>query len=301
MTYRPVPPVAAPAPRPLPRTAPVPAAATARRVPPLLARLSRPGLGILYAALFLLLTVVYGTSRGGHWGEVGAALAGAPDQIADAAGFRIRQIVINGRQQVSNGEILAALQFHPGRSLPFIDAAAARRRLIANPLVQDATVRKLYPDKIEITLDERHPFALWQHAGQLYVIADDGKTIEKATGRFANLPLVVGDGAASHAHEILDALAAAPTLKGRVYAAVRVGDRRWNLRLNNGLDVKLPAHGLAAAVQHLAQLDSTYKLLERDITDVDLRFAGKVTVRLSDEAAKAEAEARKKAKKKGVS
>jgi cell division protein FtsQ len=268
---------------------------------PLLERAARPGVGIALAGLFLGLTLLYGATRGDHWHEVGASLAAAPDEIADAMGFQIRQVVIDGRHELSDAEILQALDFRAGRSLPFLDVDAARQRLMANPLVQTATVRKLYPDKIEIKLVERHPFALWQRDGQLYVIADDGTVIDKASGRFANLPLVVGHGADEHAHEILDALAQVPDLKSRIYAAVRVGDRRWNLRLDNGIDVKLPERGMPEALQRLGHLDATDKLLEREITEVDMRFPERLTVRLTDEAAKAEADARKKAKKRGTS
>ncbi|HVV91798.1 MAG TPA: cell division protein FtsQ/DivIB [Hyphomicrobiales bacterium] len=258
----------------------------------------RPGRGILYAGLLLGLTLVYGTSRGGHWGEVGSALFTVPDAIASAAGFGIRQITVDGRRALTDHEILDALQFGHGRSLVFLDLGAARHRLMDNPLVKDATLRKLYPDRLVIHVTERDAYALWQHDGKFFVIAQDGTTIMPADGRFPHLPLVVGVGADAHAHEILSALDAVPALKDRVYAAVRVGDRRWNLRLDNGVDVKLPNQDFDQALKQLAGLDASDKLLERDITEVDLRRADRMTVRLSDAAAKAEADAMAKTKKK---
>lgn len=257
----------------------------------------RPGRGLLYAALLLGLTLIYGISRGGHWGEVGDGLFTVPDQLASAAGFGIRQITVDGRHALTDREILGALEFGNGRSLVFLDLADARGRLLQNPLVKDATLRKLYPDRLLIHVTERPAYALWQHDGKFFVIAADGTTIMPADGRFPHLPLVVGVGADAHAHEILSALDAVPALKKRVYAAVRVGDRRWNLRLDNGIDVKLPDQDYAQALQTLAGLDTSDKLLERDITEVDLRWPSRMTVRLSDAAAKAEAEALAKAKK----
>lgn len=249
----------------------------------------------LFAATF-----AYGATLGDHWGAVRTALVQLPDTVAGAAGFRITSIAVDGRRALTDREILAALDFGSGRSTLFLDASAARDRLMAYPIVQDAAVRKLYPDKLAIDIVEREPYALWQRNGELVVIASDGKMIDIARdGRFSDLPLVVGRGADETAAEILDVLALYPDFQSKVYAAVRVGDRRWNLRLTNGMDVKLPETGVSSAVARLIAADKDSKLFDRDIVEVDMRRMDRVTVRLSDSAAQAIAEAEKKAAKKG--
>jgi cell division protein FtsQ len=74
---------------------------------------------------------------------------------------------------------------------------------------------------------------------------------------------------------------------------VLVGERRWNLRLNNGIDVKLPETGVADALDQLAALDRDKQLLSRDITIVDLRLPDRVVVRLTEAVAQAREEALK--------
>jgi cell division protein FtsQ len=81
---------------------------------------------------------------------------------------------------------------------------------------------------------------------------------------------------------------------------VLVGERRWNLRLKNGMDVRLPESDMATALERLVALDREKNLITRDIVTIDLRLADRVTVRLSDAAAQARIEALK-AKKKGGS
>ena len=81
-------------------------------------------------------------------------------------------------------------------------------------------------------------------------------------------------------------------------ASILVAERRWNLRLTNGIDVRLPETDVAAALDRLVALDRDKKLLSRDITMVDLRLPDRVTVRLSDAAAQARDEALKANKKK---
>jgi cell division protein FtsQ len=99
--------------------------------------------------------------------------------------------------------------------------------------------------------------------------------------RFAKLPLVVGAGAPEHTAELLAMLATQPELQAQVKAAVRVGERRWNLRLANGCDVKLPEERPAAAWAELARLEREFGILERDLSVIDLRVPAQLLVRLA--------------------
>lgn len=260
----------------------------------LVSQLTRPGVGWAGVAVLLATTGVYGATVGERWGEVGELAQSAPEAFARGSGFTIARIEVEGRKVVTNNEILAALGYEPGQSLMSLDVAAARETLLANPLIKQATIRKLYPDRLSVQISERVPFALWQVGEKLSVIAADGTVIEAAgDSRFVNLPLVVGAGADISASRILKALEPHAELRDKVYAAVRVGSRRWNLRLKNGMDVKLPEEALDAALAQVAELDRSQKITDRDITELDLRRDGLVTVRLSDDAAAAMAAASK--------
>ena len=68
------------------------------------------------------------------------------------------------------------------------------------------------------------------------------------------LPLVVGQGAPVAAESLLNELAKRPDIAGRVMASVRVGERRWNLRMKNGADVMLPEGHEVAALDRLLQI-----------------------------------------------
>jgi len=77
-----------------------------------------------------------------------------------------------------------------------------------------------------------------------------------------------------------------------------VGERRWNLRLKNGIDVRLPESDVAPALERLVALDREKNLITRDIVAIDLRLADRVTVRLTDAAAQARMDASKEKAKK---
>jgi cell division protein FtsQ len=249
--------------------------------------------------VLLAATLGYGVVAGGHLADVVAWFKDARDQAANAAGFRIAAIALTGPKEVSREEVLTTAGVTGHASLLFLDADAARTRLLANPWIADAAVFKLYPDRLQITITERQAFALWQKDGRVAVIASDGTMLEPfVEDRYLDLPLVVGKGAERQASDLLAVLDRYPEIRAQVRASVLVAERRWNLRLVSGIDVRMPESDVARALDQLVALERDKKLLSRDIVAVDLRLPDRVTVRLSDAAAQAREEAFKDKKKK---
>jgi cell division protein FtsQ len=252
------------------------------------------GFGVAATVLIIGGSLAYGAVRGQHIPAVIDWLKDARDVAANSAGFRIAAIALSGQKEVSREQILSTAGVTGNASLLFLDADAARIRLMANPWIADAAVLKLYPDRLQISVTERQAFALWQKDGHVNVIAADGTVLESyVQDRFLGLPLVVGRGAERQAKDFLTFLDRYPDIRGMLRASVMVAERRWNLRLINGIDVRLPESDVRGALDRLMALDRDKKLLSRDITMIDLRLPDRVTVRLSDTAAAARDEALK--------
>ncbi len=246
------------------------------------------GFGLAATVAVLIGAVVLGVMKGGHSDEVLQALSDTRNAAANALGFRITSVAITGRKQLTQDEILAVGGVNGRSSLLFLDAAAARDKLKAEPWISDATVQKLYPGQLQIDITERTPFALWQENGRVSVISSDGTVLEPYVARrFVSLPLVVGKGAETRARDFLGLLAQYPQVKSQVKAIVFVGERRWNLRLADGIDVRLPEFEVEKALATLSKMDKETGLFSRDITAIDMRLPDRLTVRLSEEAAKA--------------
>src|SRR6516165_9493147 len=96
-----------------------------------------------------------GIIKGGHVEEFTAALSDTRNALANSAGFRITSVVINGRKQLTQDEVLGIGGVSGRSSLLFLDAAAVRDRLKANPWIADATVLKFYPGQLQIDIVER--------------------------------------------------------------------------------------------------------------------------------------------------
>jgi cell division protein FtsQ len=257
-----------------------------------------PGFGTAASALLVAVTLGYGAVVGDHVPAVIDWLKDARDGAANAMGFRIGAVSLTGPKQISREEVLTTAGVTGRASLLFLDAEAARDRLLANPWIADAAVLKLYPDRLQITITERQAFALWQKDGRLSVIAADGTVLQPfIEDRYLRLPIVVGRGAQRQAKDFLAILEKYPDIRAQLRASILVAERRWNLRLMNGIDVRLPERGVEQALARLVTLDRDKKLLSRDILSVDLRLADRVTVRLSDAAAQAREEVFKDKKK----
>ena len=256
------------------------------------------GVGASAAVLLLVASAGYGAVRGDHLLTIAANVQDICDSAANAMGFGISEIALDGRHNLSRKAILASAGITGSTSLLFLDAHAARARLMKNPWVAEATVLKLYPGRLRIGITERKPFALWQMDRHVSLIAADGTVLEPfAPHRFLSLPLVVGKGAEHEAQDFLALVKRYPLIARQVQAVALVAERRWNLYLKDGVEVLLPEDRPAHALGTLVDLARTKKLLTRDIVNVDLRLADRVTVRLSDAAYATREEAIKAAEK----
>ena len=216
--------------------------------------------------------------------QPGSTVASWRERLGATTSLVVQDIVIEGRAKTPEPMLRAALGVSRGDRLLGFSLEAARTRIEGLTWVQHATIERRLPGTVVVTLQERRPFAVWQTGGRFVLIDRAGQVVAeqdpvKDAAAFATLPLVVGPGAPEHAAALLDQLAAQPTLRARVVAAVRVGERRWNLRLNNGADVLLPEGNEVAAMGRLMEMHTAQALLDRPLQTLDLRLPDRLVVR----------------------
>jgi len=256
----------------------------------ILDRLATPGAAAALSVALLSATGVYGAIKGGHYAAFVARQGEPADVIAKSLGFSINAVTISGAHELKEQNILSISGIGPRNSLLFLDAAKIRANLKLLPIVKEASITKLYPDRLLIEIEERVPFALWQNDGALRIVAEDGVVLGSIQDRrFVHLPFVAGDGANEKIGEYLALLEAAGDLRERILAGVRVASRRWTLKLTNGIDILLPERDAEAAMARLADLQRVHHILDKDVLSLDLRQPDRVAARLSEEAAAARA------------
>ncbi len=218
-----------------------------------------------------------------HSGWVAHGIAAAGDGLlamTARAGLKVEDVLVEGRARSRRSEILEILGIKRDAPILAFDPHAAKQRLEALPWVGNATVERRLPRVIYLRLVEREPLALWQHEGRLAVIDRSGRVIPGVPAEtHARLPLVVGEDAAVHAVEMLAMLASEAELNNRVAALVRVRNRRWNVRLQGGIDVRLPEGDPAGAWAQLARIQREHDVLGRDVVTIDMRMPDRLIVR----------------------
>ena len=201
-----------------------------------------------------------------------------------ALGLTVDDIEVEGRTTTDTATILAALGAHAGSPILAVNPAHAKQQLEALPWVRSASIERRLPSTIYVRLVERIPLAVWQHDKKWELIDRDGTVIPVSDlSRFANLPTVVGGDQARHsAADLIDLLSSEPDLAARVTAIILVGDRRWDLRIDNAIEVMLPEDDAAGAWTRLAKLERINRLLQRDVQTVDMRLPDRLVMRVND-------------------
>jgi len=209
---------------------------------------------------------------GGYIGRSVHAVGDGLDSLISEAGFGISDIHISGYRRTPYQSVIAALGMQPGQSIFGADLGAAYERLSRLPWVASVEVMRRYPDSIFVTIVEKRPFALWQSPQGVVVVERNGKVI---TGddieKFARLPKLVGTGAPEAAAELIDAVASHRAVAARVAVYQRQSERRWNLVLDDGVVVQLPEAGWQDQLGALEHLIIDSGILERNLTEIDLR------------------------------
>ena len=194
------------------------------------------------------------------------------------AGFGISEIHITGNRRTPYKQILEVLAMQPGQSIFSADLFGARNRLARLDWIASAEVHRRYPDAIFVTLVEKRPFALWQAPmnargeAPIALVERNGNVITtRDLEKFSRLPKLVGEGAPQSAAELVDAVKSHRAISARTAAFARISARRWNLILDDGVIVKLPEAGWDKQLAALEHLIIDNGILERDVTEIDLR------------------------------
>jgi cell division protein FtsQ len=244
--------------------------------------------GGLALAVSLVSGLGFWLGSSGVAAHVGGTLLDRALALTGHLGFAVREVYAEGRVRTDPEALRAKLGIAVGQPILTVDPTATRARLEQLPWVEQASVERLLPDRIEVRLVERQPLALWQRADRFALVDRGGAIIAPDADlsiRWGQLRVLVGEQAPRHAARLFALLSTEPELWARVAAATWVGDRRWTLRLDNRIDVLLPEQNMLQAWRFLAQKAREEALLERAISVVDLRFLpNRLRLRLDPEA-----------------
>jgi len=199
--------------------------------------------------------------------------------ISANAGLVLDDIQVQGRAHTPQASLLAALNLQIGTPILGIGLRQLHSNISKIGWVEDVIVERRLPSTIYLTLRERVPIALLQNNDQHKLIDRSGAIIDGADpGHFTHLTVVAGENAAPHAAAILAILKTEPELFSEVWAVSYRSQRRWDVHLKNGMEIRLPETDPVTAWSRLAVIDRKKAITNRDLAVIDLRVPQQLIV-----------------------
>lgn len=202
-------------------------------------------------------------------------------QAARLPAFALREVRVGGElRHVTREQVENVVQRELRGNFITVDLAATRAAFGQLPWVRSVSVRRHWPARLEVALEEHVPFARWGSAalvntqGEVFAAAYDGE-----------LPVFVGpEGAAREIAIQYRYFQRSLAAIGEVPVEVQVTARRaWQLRLRSGLTIALGRESIEARLaRFVASHGRTVGRLGRRIDYVDLRYANGFAVRIPE-------------------
>ena len=220
-----------------------------------------------------------------HGAALNTAIFQAFEVCTARLGCKLEDVVVEGRRHTDKNQILTLLQLKRGHPLVSLNLEEARQKLKILPWIKAVRIERKFPATLVIRLSEKDPISLWHNAGKTYLIDRDGDRVEtKEAHKYKDLPQITGSKAPSHMKDFFSLLEKFPALKARVTGATHLRSTRWNIRLDNKIDVKLPERHAGEALARLCEFEH-HQLMKQKIMSIDMRLPGQLILRLTPEAA----------------
>jgi cell division protein FtsQ len=192
-------------------------------------------------------------------------------------GLTLENVYLEGQVFVSKDTIIRSIGVQVGDPILAIPLDKIKKKLEKNSWIKHAVIDRQLPNTIYIGIVERNPIAIGQYNGKLFLIDDEGKRIQtKITHKFTKFPVIIGDNVESEFLSLFPIINKKPALYKKITSIIWVGDRRWNIRLSNAIEIKLPENNIEKAWNKVIKLYKSGKVEQQKLKSIDLRVPGKI-------------------------
>lgn len=206
--------------------------------------------------------------------------------VAERPEFMVRLMAIDGASEELGDDIREVLPVDFPISSFDLDLDAMKVVVEDLDAVARADLRIRPGGILHLDVRERIPAVVWRANGMLELLDETGRRVAPLPHRMHryDLPLIAGEDADARVPEALQLIAAAGPLDARVRGLVRVGERRWDVILDDEQRIMLPEAHPVAVLEQVVALDQAQDLLARDLAAIDMRNPERPTLRMGESA-----------------
>ena len=117
--------------------------------------------------------------------------------IAAASSLQISHLTVRGHERLSTGEVLALVEGLRGQNILAVTLDEWQKKLLSSPWVETATIRRVLPSTVEISIHERRPMGIGRLGTAMYLIDARGVIIDEYGPSYADIDLPIIDGLAT--------------------------------------------------------------------------------------------------------
>ena len=193
--------------------------------------------------------------------------------------IKLKNVKILGIENTKPTEVINIVSGLKETSLSNIDLHEISTQINNIDWIKKSELRKIYPSTLVVKVYEHNPIAIWFNNGNKFLVDDESEIIKELNpNNFKNLKVIAGLNALEDIPEIISMIRNYPEFEKKIKSLLRVGDRRWTVRLHNGITIHLPEKNVANAIEEIEQLDSKHALLSRYVDIIDMRLPDRIDI-----------------------
>lgn len=210
--------------------------------------------------------------------------------------FEVAEVVFYGNRHLADNDLARLMDMSAGLNMFSLSSAELAGRLTASPWIGEARIRKEFPRKLLVRVEEAEPSALLRDAAGLSLIDNQGRVLERLSGEPVYFLPVIVDASGKRAGAFEEALRLAEVIKNQGLAA-RMDKVEIRDFLKGAEAITVAIDGLRARIGKGRYREKLARLLELkdeikrrgiEVDYLDLRFTDRVVVKPVNAVAKVE-------------
>ena len=235
---------------------------------------------IIYSLLLVCLIIPLSLNLN----SINGHLAKYTNEFFNKVGMNIEKVMIEGMERVKGDQVIDVLNISKNTSIVLFNSEFANLKLDEIDWINKSEIKKLYPSTIQIKIFEYEPVAIWFYNGRKHLVGRSGEIIEGINAdNFKNLKIFAGHNAVKNIPTVIEKLEHYPELENQIKSLLWVGDRRWTLRLFNGMTIHLPEDNFGSALNELVKINAETSVLNRYIEVIDMRIPNRIDILPSED------------------